>query len=98
MRLRDEMLQMEQMSAADMRITASSLGKAVAQSANLNKGLLTGQPLNDMSGTIKSPEEGGVLRYKIVPPKRELFMRPGVWGGNVLGCGILIRRMMPSSC
>lgn len=90
MRLRDEMLQMEQMSAADMRITASSLGKAVAQSANLNKGLLTGQPLNDMSGTIKSPEEGGVLRYKIVPPKRELFYaarcvgreRVGLWNLN----------------
>jgi hypothetical protein len=90
MRLRDEMLQMEQMSGVDMRITASSLSKAVAQSANLHKGLLTGQPINDKTGKMKGPEEGGVLRYKIVPPKRELFYaarcegreRVGLWGAT----------------
>lgn len=90
MRLRDEMLQMEQMAGADMRITASSLSKAVAQSANLHKGLLTGQPIDDMTGKIKAADEGGVLRYKIVPPKRELFYaarckgreRVGLWSAN----------------
>jgi len=49
MRLRDEMLQMDQMKGVDMRITATSLAKAVAQSVNVNKGLLTGQPINDLS-------------------------------------------------
>ena len=90
MRLRDEMLQMDQMSGADMRITASSLGKAVSQASSLHKGLLSGQPINDHSGSMKGPEEGGVLRYKIVPPKRELFYaarckgreRVGLWGQN----------------
>lgn len=90
MRLRDEMLQMDQMSGVDMRITASSLSKAVAQSANLHKGLLTGQPIDDKTGKMKGPEEGGVLRYKIVPPKRELFYaarcegreRVGLWGAT----------------
>ena len=90
MRLRDEMLQMEQMSGADMRITASSLGKALSQACNLHKGLLTGQPMNEHTGKMKSPDEGGVLRYKIVPPKRELFYaarcegreRVGLWSAN----------------
>lgn len=90
MRLRDEMLQMEQMSGADMRITASSLGKAVSQSSNLNKGLLTGQPIDQFTGRMKGSDEGGVLRYKIVPPKRELFYaarcvgreRVGLWNAN----------------
>lgn len=90
MRLRDEMLQMDQMSGADMRITASSLGKAIAQASNLHKGLLTGQPIDEHSGKMRSPDDGGVLRYKIVPPKRELFYaarckgkeRVGLWGTN----------------
>mmetsp|Transcript_29589 Transcript_29589/g.45172 ORF Transcript_29589/g.45172 Transcript_29589/m.45172 type:complete len:426 (-) Transcript_29589:61-1338(-) len=73
MRLRDEMLQMDQMSGADMRITSSSLSKALSQTVNLHKGLMSGQPIDDHSGKMKGPEEGGVLRYKIVPPKRELF-------------------------
>lgn len=90
LRLRDEMLQMDQMSGADMRITSSSLGKAIAQSSNLHKGLLTGQPIDEHTGKMKSPEDGGVLRYKIVPPKRELFYaarckgreRVGLWGAS----------------
>jgi hypothetical protein len=90
MRLRDEMMQMEQMSGADMRITASSLGKAIAQASNLHKGLLTGQPIDEHTGKMRGPDDGGVLRYKIVPPKRELFYaarckgkeRVGLWGTN----------------
>jgi len=69
-RLRDEMLQMDQMKGADMRITAFSLSKAICQAKNLNKGLLTGQGIDKLSGKLS---EGGVLRYKIVPPKRELY-------------------------
>jgi hypothetical protein len=90
MRLRDEMLQMDQMSGVDMRITASSLAKAVSQSANLHKGLMTGQPIDELTGKMKGPDEGGILRYKIVPPKRELFYaarcegreRVGLWSQN----------------
>ncbi len=90
MRLRDEMLQMDQMSGADMRITASSLSKALSQTVNLHKGLLSGQPVDEHSGKMKGPEQGGVLRYKIVPPKRELFYaarckgreRVGLWGAT----------------
>jgi hypothetical protein len=73
MQLRDEMLQLEQMKGADMRITAFSLGKALRQACNFNNGLLTGQPIHDLTGKLPSPQEGGSLRYKIVPPRRELF-------------------------
>lgn len=73
LRLRDEMLQMPQMSGADMRISVSSLGKAVAQAINLGSGLPTGQPIDTMTGKLSAPNDGGSLRYKIVPPKRELY-------------------------
>lgn len=71
--LRDEMLQMEQMKGADMRITVTSLGKAMSQAVNLNNGLPTGQAIDTMTGELKAPSDGGSLRYKIVPPKRELY-------------------------
>jgi len=73
MRFRDEMMQMEQMAGADMRVTVSSLGKAMSHAVNLNGGLPTGQPVEPMTGKLKSPSDGGSLRYKIVPAKRELF-------------------------
>jgi hypothetical protein len=103
MRLRDEMLQMDQMKGADMRITAFSLGKAIAQSTSLHKGLLTGQAIDDHSGKMKGPEEGGVLRYKIVPPKRELFYaarckgreRVGLWGANAEDDARLMMQSVP---
>ena len=103
MRLRDEMLQMDQMSGADMRITASSLSKAISQSVNLHKGLLSGQPIDDHSGKMKGPDEGGVLRYKIVPPKRELFYaarckgreRVGLWGQNAEDDARLMMQSVP---
>lgn len=71
--LRDEMLQMEQMKGADMRITVTSHGKAMSQAVNLNNGLPTGQAIDTMTGELKAPSDGGSLRYKIVPPKRELY-------------------------
>jgi hypothetical protein len=73
MQLRDEMLQMDQMKGADMRITTLSLGKALRQASHLNHGLLTGQPIDDLTGKLPAPQEGGSLRYKIVPPRKELF-------------------------
>lgn len=68
-----EMSQMEQMATADIRITSCSLSKAIRQSSILGNGLLTGYAPEGLTGKIKSPQEGGSLRYKIVPPKRQLF-------------------------
>mmetsp|Transcript_4737 Transcript_4737/g.10064 ORF Transcript_4737/g.10064 Transcript_4737/m.10064 type:complete len:448 (+) Transcript_4737:98-1441(+) len=70
---RDEMQQIEAMKGADMRVMSMSLGKAIRQSTNIGLGLPTGQPVDPLTGKLKSPEEGGTLRYKIVPPKRELY-------------------------
>lgn len=68
-----EMSQMGQMANADIRITSGSLSRALRQSANLGNGLLTGYAPDALTGRIKSPQEGGSLRYKIVPPKRQLY-------------------------
>jgi len=84
--LRDEMLQMEQMKGADMRITVSSLGKAMSHAANLNGGLPTGQPIDTLTGKLKTPNDGGSLRYKIVPPKRELYYAARCKGRERVGC------------
>ena len=85
--LRDEMLQMDVMKDADMRICVSSLSKAMSQASNLNKGLPTGQPMDELTGRMKTPEEGGSLRYKIVPPKRELFYAARCYGRERVGLG-----------
>lgn len=85
--LRDEMLQMDAMKGADMRICVSSLGKAISQASNLGKGLPTGQPMDELTGKMKTPEEGGALRYKIVPPKRELFYAARCYGRERVGLG-----------
>jgi len=68
-----EMSQMEQMSRADIRITSCSLGKALRSAANLGNGMLTGFPPDPLTGRVKPVQEGGSLRYKIVPPKRQLY-------------------------
>jgi len=83
LRLRDEMLQMEQMKGADMRITVSSLGKAVSHASNLNGGLTTGQPIDKLTGKLN---DGGSLRYKIVPPKREIYYAARCEGKERVGC------------
>jgi hypothetical protein len=67
-----EMKQMEQMEKTDIRITAMSLAKALRQASNLGNGLLTGAPPDPLDGNLKI-DEGGSLRYKIVPPKRQLY-------------------------
>ncbi|GKY96542.1 hypothetical protein MPSEU_000613800 [Mayamaea pseudoterrestris] len=66
-----EMKQMENMQSADLRLTSFSLAKALRQASNLGGGLLTGQPPDPLTGSL--PSDSGSLRYKIVPPKRQLY-------------------------
>ena len=68
-----ELKQMEQMKKSDIRITSSSLGKALRSAANLGNGLPTGYPIEPLTGNLKAVEEGGSLRHKIMPDKRQLF-------------------------
>jgi len=68
-----EMSQMESLAQADIRITSCSLSKALRQASSLGNGMLTGFPPDPLTGKIKSVQEGGSLRYKIVPPKRQLY-------------------------
>jgi hypothetical protein len=70
--MHEEMKQMTNMGNADIRITVTTLAKAIRQSSNLG-GLVTGSPIEPEHGQLKSTSEGGSLRYKIVPPKRQLF-------------------------
>jgi hypothetical protein len=85
-----EFLQMEQMSKADVRITSVSLAKALRSAANLGNGLLTGYEIDKLTGKVKSTREGGSLRHKIMPPKKQLYYaarchgkeRVGLFGGG----------------
>jgi hypothetical protein len=85
-----ELKQMQQMSNSDIRITSNSLGKALRSAANLGNGLPTGYPVEALNGKLKSVEEGGSLRHKIMPDKRQLFYaarcigkeRVGFFGDN----------------
>lgn len=67
-----EMKQMENMDKADLRLTTFSLAKALRQASNLGRGLVTGLPPDPLDGNLKY-DEGASLRYKIVPPKRQLY-------------------------
>jgi hypothetical protein len=72
--LHGEMKQMENMEGADLRLTCFSLAKALRQASNLGSGLLTGVPCDPLDGNFKNDENGNMaLRYKIVPPKRQLY-------------------------
>lgn len=81
-----EMKQMDNLKKADLRLTAFSLSKALRQASNLGHGLLTGLPPDPLDGTYKY-DDGASLRYKIVPPKRQLYYaarcigreRVGLW-------------------
>lgn len=85
-----ELKQMQQMAKSDIRITSNSLGKALRAAANLGNGLPTGYPVEPLNGKLKSVEEGGSLRHKIMPDKRQLFYaarcigkeRVGFFGDN----------------
>jgi len=84
--LADEMKQMKHMKESDLRITCTSLGKAIRMASNLGNGLPTGQPIDDNTGNILSMDEGGCLRHKIVPSKRELFYAARCQGRERIGC------------
>ena len=84
--LADEMHQMRHMKESDLRITCTSLGKAIRQASNLGNGLVTGQPMEDVSGKLLSMDAGGSLRHKIVPSKRELFYAARCVGRERVGC------------
>lgn len=83
-----EMKQMDNMQGADLRITSFSLSKALRQAANFGQGLPTGQPPEPTTGALSDSQ--GALRYKIVPPKRQLYYaarcigkeRVGLWGAD----------------
>ncbi|KAL3944480.1 MAG: hypothetical protein SGBAC_001457 [Bacillariaceae sp.] len=85
-----ELKQMEQMAKSDIRITSNSLGKALRSASNLGNGLPTGYPIEALNGNLKPVEEGGSLRHKIMPDKRQLFYaarcigkeRVGLFGEN----------------
>ena len=85
-----ELKQLEQMKKSDIRITSVSLGKALRSAANLGQGLVTGYPVERLTGNLKTVQEGGSLRHKILPPKRQLFYaarcigreRVGLFGEN----------------
>lgn len=80
-----ELKQMEQMKSSDIRVTSVSLGKALRSASNLGKGLVTGYPVEPLNGNLKSVEEGGSLRHKIQPPKRQLFYAARCLGKERVG-------------
>ena len=80
-----EMKQMDQMADTDLRISSFSFSKALRQAANLGNGLPTGAPPDPITGDLKSPKEGGSLRYKIVPSKRQLYYAARCHGRERVG-------------
>jgi hypothetical protein len=80
-----EFLQMEQMSKTDIRLTSVSLAKALRSAANLGHGLLTGQPIDALRGKVLSTKEGGSLRHKIMPPKKQLYYAARCYGKERVG-------------
>lgn len=83
--MHEEMKQMGNMQNADIRITTTTLSKAIRQASNFGNGLVTGSPIEPLDGKLKSPNEGGSLRYKIVPPKRQLFYASRCLGKERVG-------------
>jgi hypothetical protein len=71
--MHQEMKQMDSMQKSDIRITTTTLAKAIRQSSNFGDGLPTGSPVDALTGNLPSVSDGGSLRYKIVPSKRQLF-------------------------
>jgi hypothetical protein len=71
--MHQEMKQMDNMNKADIRITCTTLAKAIRQASNFGDGLPTGAAIDPLTGKLPSINDGGSLRYKIVPSKRQLF-------------------------
>ena len=80
-----EFKQMDGMQESDVRITSVSLAKALRSAANLGRGLLTGQPIDDHKGTVLPTKEGGSLRHKIMPPKKQIFYAARCHGRERVG-------------
>ena len=81
-----EFKQMDQMEKTDVRITSISLGKALNSAANLGSGgLLTGQPIQPLTGRVLPTREGGSLRHKIMPPKKQLYYAARCYGKERVG-------------
>jgi len=53
----------------DVRITATSMARALRQASVLGNGLPTSQTISADTGTV----DGGYMRYKLVPSSRELY-------------------------
>mmetsp|Transcript_12399 Transcript_12399/g.25610 ORF Transcript_12399/g.25610 Transcript_12399/m.25610 type:complete len:438 (-) Transcript_12399:30-1343(-) len=80
-----EFKQMDGMQEADVRITSVSLAKAIRSAANLGRGLLTGQPIDYHKGTVLPTKEGGSLRHKIMPPKKQIYYAARCHGRERIG-------------
>jgi len=80
-----EFKQLDGMADTDVRITTVSLAKAVRSAANLGRGLLTGQPIDYYKGTVLPTREGGSLRHKILPPKKQLYYAARCHGKERIG-------------
>jgi len=80
-----EFKQMSGMTQSDVRLTAVSLGKAIRCAANVGRGLLSGQPIDLHSGKVLSTKEGGSLRHKLMPPKKQLFYASRCIGKERIG-------------
>lgn len=80
-----EFKQMDGMQDADVRICSVSLAKALRSASHLGRGLLTGQPIDYHKGTVLPTKEGGSLRHKIMPPKKQLFYAARCHGRERVG-------------
>lgn len=82
---RGEMKQMQNLDTADIRVSCFSLAKAIRQASNIGRGLVTGVPVEPETGDLS--EDSGRLRYKIVPPKKQLFYAARCIGRERVGLG-----------
>lgn len=80
-----EFKQMDGMADSDVRICSVSLAKALRSATHLGRGLLTGQPIDAHKGTILPAKEGGTLRHKIMPAKKQLFYAARCHGRERIG-------------
>ncbi|KAL3784570.1 hypothetical protein HJC23_010694 [Cyclotella cryptica] len=72
--LADEMKQMKHMKDGDLRITCTTLGKAVRSSARLGRGMPTGQPMEDTTGKLPGMDEGEAYGIRLSPRSGNCFM------------------------
>ena len=73
LQVHQEMKQMSNLGKADIRITTTTLAKAIRQASHCGTGLLTGSPVDPKTGKLPSTDDGGSLRHKLVPSRRQLY-------------------------